>query len=899
MENTNLGHNAFLEKTKKQAKRLLKLAKSKDSNLKIESLSYAQDILAQINGYPHWHALESTINKNQKHFEKNIVLDIEKDKTNDHQGILEKIDGINYFNQNNHIVSVFEINNIYTIEASVFINEIEYLKNKCSLQFNMGFHQVSLIISNRNKGILQEQYNFNSLAELLKLDKSLLKKLFSIDEPIKKNMEFCLSALIVVKTDSELSTEHADFCSNFNKHKSNILKIVSRDYLTREELSLINQEDKKLKERVIINNEYNLSFKNIIKNFKSFDSQSNLEHNAWIHAINLLHKKDFEWDLEVNLNEGSFIIYQLQENKSNHTYISGLYKSLNTSNNIEQPKMFKIINKSSEIGSKKGIPFIDYEDNSIFYYDKSSQLASYDNTLIIGKPGSGKSLLMNLMSLYSIGNEISKIPYVGFIDIGPSSKPLIDFLKSVLPKEEKHLVQYHKLKMTKDFCVNIFDTPLGCRFPDTSHKMFLANFISLLIMSDDNQKHESGVVELLMSIIKEVYIESSDEFHPKKYEKNVNILIDKALKKIRFEINNNTSWWNIVDSLFKNGYEYEAKLAQRYAVPIMGDIIPILQSDKIKNIYGQAVTSNSENLINYVIRIINDAFKDYKILSSITTFDIDSARVVSIDLDDVCKMGGTQNQKFSCVMYMLAKHIISRKYKENAESITETEKTQYLKLIDDSVLSFYQKFHEQKIHELMNLRKIIVLDEFHRVYNNAFFQKEIKSDLRENIRWNIETVITTQSLDNLDLFSIRDIKNLIKSIFILDPISNQELNLLSESSKSFILENLELNMLSQVHGPRKGKNSVLIAKILTHKGMIKKLLSFPTNSYLQALLSSTHEDSEIREKLLTEFSIEKTLDIMVTEFPNGVKAEISKEFKDTYPNNFLDIIFDELLKKYS
>ena len=63
VENLVTGTNAFIEKTKKQAKRLLKLAQSKESSLKITSLAAAQEILAQINGYPHWHALESTISK--------------------------------------------------------------------------------------------------------------------------------------------------------------------------------------------------------------------------------------------------------------------------------------------------------------------------------------------------------------------------------------------------------------------------------------------------------------------------------------------------------------------------------------------------------------------------------------------------------------------------------------------------------------------------------------------------------------------------------------------------------------------------------------------------------------------------------------------------------------------
>ena len=54
----------FMHKIKKQAKRLFQLSKN-NNNLEIKNLSQAQELLAKINGYPDWHALEKNISNSE------------------------------------------------------------------------------------------------------------------------------------------------------------------------------------------------------------------------------------------------------------------------------------------------------------------------------------------------------------------------------------------------------------------------------------------------------------------------------------------------------------------------------------------------------------------------------------------------------------------------------------------------------------------------------------------------------------------------------------------------------------------------------------------------------------------------------------------------------------------
>ena len=89
--------------------------------------------------------------------------------------------------------------------------------------------------------------------------------------------------------------------------------------------------------------------------------------------------------------------------------------------------------------------------------------------LVYASPGSGKSVLSNAINLaLCLSGGIDRLPRIAIIDIGPSSSGLISLLKEALPANQRHLVAYHRLRMTPEFAINPFDTQLGCRFPTAS-----------------------------------------------------------------------------------------------------------------------------------------------------------------------------------------------------------------------------------------------------------------------------------------------------------------------------------------------------------------------------------------------------------------------------------------------
>lgn len=213
--------------------------------------------------------------------------------------------------------------------------------------------------------------------------------------------------------------------------------------------------------------------------------------------------------------------------------------------------------------------------------------------------------------------------------MGPSSSGLITLLKASLPPEKKHLAAYHRLRMTEDFAINPFDTPLGNRRPLPSHKAFLVNLLSLLATPLDAVAPADGVPGLVQRAIDLAYEDLSDKNHPRIYQPNVLPELHKLIEHENIALDASTTWWEIVDALFELGYVHQAIQAQRYAVPLLSDISTQINQNKgIQNTYDDELRQN-------VWRSIIDAIEAYVILKEPTAFDLGDAQIVSLDLDEV------------------------------------------------------------------------------------------------------------------------------------------------------------------------------------------------------------------------------------------------------------------------
>lgn len=558
--------------------------------------------------------------------------------------------------------------------------------------------------------------------------------------------------------------------------------------------------------------------------------------------------------------------------------------------------------RPSSAWQKGPVLFVSPDRKLMPYQPGSSEQTTWIQ-LFFAKPGSGKSVLMNVSNLaLCLAPGIKRLPRIGIVDIGPSSSGLISLLKEALPFEQRHLVQYFRIRMTEEYCVNPFDTQLGCRYPTAEERAFLNNFMLLLVTDPNKEKPEEGMTGLVQAVIEDMYGKINDRNSPKRYDRGVERKVDEILDKTSFVFDNKTSWWEVVDHLFVKEYIHEATLAQRHAVPLLSDAPYSAQDDKIRSIYSKVNVSTGETLIEYFNRSITDALNQYKILGRPTVFDIGQARIVSLDLDEVAKTGGVQAERQTAVMYMLARYILGKDFKLGPETVNEMPYPPNVEIPAMVPANEYKVYHKKRIEENKEDFKRLCFDEFHRTSKSQMVREQVIVDMREGRKWGLDVTLASQSIKDFD----ETMKSFATGIFIMDGGNEKDIK---ELIDTFGMEDpAEYYYLSKgwVRGPKAGKPGIFMAKFLTNTGKYTQLLSAHIGSIEMWALSTTTEDVVIRNRLYEKIGPANARSLLAKVYPFGVKKVVEQRkesFKSTgaytdEDSNIYNQIVDELIKRY-
>jgi hypothetical protein len=159
-ENNGQSSNNFINKIKKQAKRLLKINNEKD--IKITSLNQAQELLAQLNGFPNWHALEQTTSVFKNDKLSNLMLK------------KEEYFAKNYYvlDSDEYITSFFKIYDFSELQIQKF-----YGYKKIFDILNTDIQNFSIYIENKKEN-KKELVNTFKVDESFNISEDMIKKLF-------------------------------------------------------------------------------------------------------------------------------------------------------------------------------------------------------------------------------------------------------------------------------------------------------------------------------------------------------------------------------------------------------------------------------------------------------------------------------------------------------------------------------------------------------------------------------------------------------------------------------------------------------------------------------------------------------------------------------------------------
>ena len=499
-------------------------------------------------------------------------------------------------------------------------------------------------------------------------------------------------------------------------------------------------------------------------------------------------------------------------------------------------------------------------DGRIWPYQSGSALTSLWFDLIFAQPGAGKSVLMNALNLGTILSAgTSRLPFVSILDIGPSSSGLISLIRDALPLDRRHEAMHFKLRMTPDYAVNPFDTQLGCRYPLPEERSYLTELLTLLCTSAGQTEPYDGMGQLVGLCIDEMYRwrdDSGANTEPRPYLLRIELDVDEKISKYNIHLPSDPYWWDVVDALHEKGAHHEAMLAQRHAVPTLVDAVTAARRPQIRALLEETqIGASAETIIE---RMIASAVREFPILASVTRFDIGSARVVAVDLQDVSPQGDANADRQTAIMYMLARHAMVRSWWLGSDMLR-------------NVPEKFHAYHEARIRDIRETPKRICFDEFHRTCKTTAVRAQVLRDVREGRKWGVQIVLASQLLDDFT----KDMVDLATGVWICGTAVSD--SAISATADRFGLsDTAKWVMRYRLTGPRPSGAPVLLL-LSTNEGRYEQHLVNTLGPIELWALSTSVEDVMLRNLLYTSLGAPAARQVLSKFFPGGTaKQEVRR-----------------------
>lgn len=494
-------------------------------------------------------------------------------------------------------------------------------------------------------------------------------------------------------------------------------------------------------------------------------------------------------------------------------------------------------------------------DGRVWPYQTGTNVTTTWFDLVLAQPGGGKSVLMNTLNLGTcLAAGISKLPFVAVIDIGPSSAGLISLMKDALPPHRRHEAAAYNLQMTPQYAINPFDTKLGMRYPQTTERSFLIEMLTLLCTPAGQAEPYDGVPQLAGMVVDEMYRWRDDSVanaEPRPYLPRVSREVDEALRQNNIQLAPDTYWWDVVDLLFDKGLFHEAMLAQRYAVPMLGDAVAAARRPQIQNLLDKtSIGASSESVIHAFERMITSAVREFPILAQVTRFSLSDVRVCSLDLADVCPQGDVTSDRQTAIMYMLARHALVTPWWINEEALGQ-------------MAPKYRPFHERRLQDFAETPKRLCYDEFHRTSGSKSVRNQLVRDVREGRKRGIQIMLSSQMLQDFD----NDMVDLATGVWILGAAISD--NSVEATQKKFgLTDTARWVMRHRLTGP-KSSGAPLLLVLGTTDGRCEQFLINTMGPIEIWAFSTSVEDVIIRNKLYARLGAMQARRLLAANFPGG------------------------------
>ncbi len=504
---------------------------------------------------------------------------------------------------------------------------------------------------------------------------------------------------------------------------------------------------------------------------------------------------------------------------------------------------------------EKGAILFRTPDGRVWPYQTGTNVTTTWFDLIFAQPGGGKSVLMNTLNLGTcITPGLATLPFVAVIDIGPSSAGLISLIKDALPANRRHEAVSFRLQMNQQYAINPFDTKLGMRYPQVTERSFLIELLTLLCTPAGQADPYDGISQLAGMVVDEMFRWRDDaaaNSEPRPYLPRIDQVIDDALRKHEIPMPQRAYWWDVVDLLFDKGLTYEASLAQRYAMPTLGDAVSAARRPQIRNLLDEtSIGSSAEGVIHAFERMITSAVREFPILSSVTRFSLSENRICALDLADVCPQGDANSDRQTAIMYMLARHALVTPWWINEEALAQMPVR-------------YRSYHEQRLRSFAETPKRLCYDEFHRTSSSKSVRGQIVRDVREGRKRGIQIILASQMLQDFSA----DMVDLATGVWVLGTaISDAAVD---ATQKTFgLTDTARWIIRHKLTGPKAGGAPCLLILGTTDGKYEQHLINTLGPIELWAF-STTAEDVMLRSRLYARLGAATARRMLASRFPGG------------------------------
>lgn len=486
-----------------------------------------------------------------------------------------------------------------------------------------------------------------------------------------------------------------------------------------------------------------------------------------------------------------------------------------------------------------------------------TKLQPFWGAVVFAPSGMGKSFILNMTNVgiaFSPGSQ--NLPYVVVVDVGPSSKLVMDYVRSTLPPEMRGQVVSLRIRNDRKYAVNCFDTQLGCDRPTEVDKDFQVCVLSTMAPSLGNEGDK-----FISMVIDEAYkMFSRKSPEQREWSASFDESLNAALSSIGFEVKEKTRVYDVVDAFFGRGMVNEAVKAQRYAVPTLPDLVTAARRRSIQDMWGDAVTPSGESMIEVFCRSIIAGANEYKLLNGYTQFDIGAARMISVDLEEVVGSElSEEGRRRSALMFMFARRLGAKNYFLRWEEL------------EDIVAPAYRQYQEQRVKEIAGELKFLEYDEKHYTRGIAAFDLLVERDLRVGRKYRTVTLMASQMLDDFPKAVVEN----CYSFFILGVGTNTSAH---ELANRFGLSDSELDaVVSKCTGPGR-----MFARFKTTSGVTSQILCTTAGPMAKWAFTTSSGDKEVRAELLAALGEDRYSDVvsmLARAYPEGSCRDEMDAFK--------------------